>query len=157
MVWYPRMVNTDSRFFYKLFFFLFHYFPAFFIDIVLKLKGSQMRLVKIYNKTYSHLDSYNYFFGNEWKFSILNMKKLYSKMSDQDHFDFPCVGTEKEWDSMLAKSCIGARLHLLQDPVETLPNARRKYAIMRAFYYLLWTVFYAILMNLFKKKFAHKF
>lgn len=154
MVWYPRMVKTNSRFCYKLFFVLFHYFPAFIVDVVLKLKGSKMRLVKIYNKTYSHLDSYNYFFSKEWKFSVSNIKKLHSMMSDQDHSDFTCVGTEEEWDSMLLKCCIGARQHLLQDPVETLPNARKKYAIMRALYYVLCAVFYAMLIYLFRNMFA---
>ena len=157
MVWYPRMVKTDSKCFYKICFVLFHFFPALIIDIVLKLKGSKMRFMKIYNRTYSHLDSYNYFFSNEWKFSVLNMKKLHSLMSDKDHFDFAFVGTEKEWDSMLLNAVIGAREHLLQDPLKTLPKARRKFAIMRSFYYVLCSVFYGILIYILRNMFVHVF
>lgn len=42
-IWMPTITFTDHEFEFKIKYFLYHFVPAFFVDIILRLKGSKMR------------------------------------------------------------------------------------------------------------------
>lgn len=133
-----------SRIKYNLLFFLYHYVPAFFIDIGLILSGSKLRLMKIYSKIYYHLQFIIFFMGSTWKFSDKNMQKMYASMSEADHADFPCtLTTEYEQHSLNAAE--GLRKYFFKESDDDLPKAQRKYKILRVVH----VVFVALIYSLF--------
>lgn len=42
-IWMPTIQFADSEFTFKIKYFAYHYVPAFFVDIVMRLKGSKIR------------------------------------------------------------------------------------------------------------------
>lgn len=146
----PTLSMIASRIEYKLLFLLYHYVPAFFIDIGLLLSGSKLRLMKIYSKIYYHLQFIIFFMGSTWKFSDENMQKMYSSMSEDDLKDFPCtLTTQYEQHSLNAAE--GLRKYFFKESDEDLPKAQRKYKILRVVHFVFLCLIYSSLIYLFYK------
>lgn len=142
MIWKPTLSMVASRLEYNLLFLLYHYVPAFFIDIGLLLSGSKLRLMKIYSKIYYHLQFIIFFMGSTWKFNDTNIQKLYSSMSDDDHKDFPCRLTTK-YEQHSLNAAEGLRKYFFKESDEDLPKAQRKYKILRVVHVVFLFFFYS--------------
>jgi fatty acyl-CoA reductase len=140
MIWMPSLKIVRSEFMFLVFFGLYHYLPAFFIDIGLSLKGTKFRLTTTYNKIFYHLRLYSFFTGNTWKFSDENMQKLYLTMSDKDHQDFPCTLKREDYEPLAVSSMNGLRKHFLKESDKDLLESRRKLKVLKMFRYLYFAI-----------------
>jgi alcohol-forming fatty acyl-CoA reductase len=144
MIWYPYTTVVQSKLLYRLLHFLYHFIPAGLADVILLFKGSKLNVKRIYAKVYFFLEQYRYFMENTWIFSEDNMQSVYSKMTPADHEYFPTQITSQEiaetyffdvWD--------GIKTYVLKETDEDAVEARRKYKILKAVYYLLWGSIYS--------------
>lgn len=143
MAWLPRAKITSSRLKYKFLYFLYHYVPAFFADIVLTCKGSKLSVMKIYSKIYYHVGLYEYFISHSWKFSNENIQKVYAKMSEKDQEEFPTQAFNHE-DALKysVDSYNGLRKYIMKETETDLVEARRKYKIFKIIDRVLWATIY---------------
>lgn len=145
MIWKPNISMATSHLQYKLLYFLYHYVPAFFIDIGLRLSGSKLRLMKVYSKIYYHLQFFSYFGCSTWKFSDTNMQQLYSFMSPDDHHHFPCTLTVDDYASHIQTTADGIRKFFFKDTDADSLAAQRKYQFLRKLHYILLLIIYSTL------------
>lgn len=143
MIWKPTIHYASSPLEYKLLFLLYHYVPAFFIDIALRIGGSKLRLMKIYSKIYYHLQFMEYFMNSTWKFDDTKMQKLYSSMSPDDLSEFPCIERPGESQSHVVHAFNGIRKYFFKETDEELAGARRKYKLLTATHNLFLILFYS--------------
>lgn len=142
-IWIPHTTITTSKFVFRLLFLLYHFVPAFFIDIILYLKGSKISAMKIYSKVYYHLGLYEYFMGRNWKFPDENMQKVYSAMSDKDHESFPTqIVNREEAERYTVNSYHGVRKYLLKESEDDMIAARRKHLAFKIVHHLFWWTVY---------------
>jgi alcohol-forming fatty acyl-CoA reductase len=142
MIWMPNLTITKSRFMYHVFFLLYHYVPAFFIDIVLRVKGSKIRLMKIYMKIYLFISDYDFFINHAWNFSSENMQKVYLSMNKTDHEEFPCVETGNFLERYSTILVNGTRKYFFKETDEDLVIARRNFKILKTVHRILWMTIY---------------
>lgn len=128
---------------FKLLYVLFHYVPAFFIDIGLRLNGSNLRLMKIYNKIYYQFQLYLYFNEHSWKFSDINMQKVYSRMNAGDHEEFPCIARAEDYEQHYCSAINGIRKYFLKESEEDLVAARRQLKVMKVLQFAFLASIYA--------------
>lgn len=79
----------------------------------------------------------SYFCNNEWKFENNNTAALWEELSPTDKKLFPFNVSNLDWEDYFDKFILGSRVHLLQDPIETLPQARRKLKMFQALQYFI--------------------
>lgn len=81
----------------------------------------------------------SYFAMREWDFKNGNVQALWKKMkpTDQEIFQFDI--SSLDWDAYNYTYLRGARLYLLKDPLETIPEGKRKYRRLKIAHYALIT------------------
>lgn len=138
MVWMPRTNVTSSQFAYRVCFVLYHYLPAFFCDIILRLKGSKIRLVSIYSKIFYHFTTVEYFISHNWTFEDNKMQDLYRTMSEKDHEDFYVRLSPDVYESQVISTVKGLRNYFFKEnDGEDLKMARRKLKMFKVLHHLL--------------------
>lgn len=154
MMWLPRNTTTSSEFLFRFYFLLYHYVPAFFIDILLSLKGSKMRLMPIYSKIFFHVKLMSYFPGRTWKFYDDNKLEIFQKMTEKDHLDFPCRMDDHDLSSMHENAVIGIGKYFFRETPEDLIEARKKYKWLNILHYCFLAVVYGICLYVFYRLFG---
>lgn len=145
MIWLPNLTITSSRFVYRFLFFLCHYVPAFLVDIVLVLKGSDIRLTKIYSKVYYYFQLYSYFNDNHWTFADQNMQKIYATLNKRDLQDFPCFASADHYEQHYLNTVNGIRKYFFKETDEDLVEARLKYQKLTILRYIVLGLIYGSL------------
>lgn len=84
------------------------------------------------------------YFGQSWTFSNTNMQKMYSRMSEEDHEEFPCTAKAEDRDQHYTNAVNGLRKYFLKESDDDIVIARRK---LRNFKILRFT-FYALTFSL---------
>lgn len=148
MIWLPRFNGTPSQFMYRFYFVLYHYIPAFFCDIILKITGSKLRLFDIYSKVYYHTQLLDYFMQKSWDFNDSNMRKLYNVMSEQDHRDFPVIIKPEEYEDHAYRGTDGLRKYFFKENDADLLIARKRYKLFNILHNLLLALVYGCLLYL---------
>jgi alcohol-forming fatty acyl-CoA reductase len=144
MIWYPHTTVVQSKLLYRLLHFLYHFIPAALADVVLHFKGSKLNVKHIYAKVYLFIEQYRYFMENTWTFSEDNMQSVYSKMTPADHEYFPTQITSHEMAVNYAvDGLMGFKTYVLKETDEDAVEARRKYKVLKAVYYLMWGSIYS--------------
>ena len=143
MVWYPINTQAKSEFAFRFFFILYHYVPAFFVDIFLKIKGSTMRLIPVYSKIYAQMNLIAYFSNRSWEFEAKNKHEIYQKMSEKDHLDFPCQPNDQELIDMYPKAIAGIVKYFFLETDEDMIKARKKYNNFKILHYCFLAVLYS--------------
>lgn len=146
MIWYPTINATSSDFMFRVLFFLYHYVPALFYDIVLKVQGSKIRLIDIYSKVWFQFQLLNYFINFSWTFKDARMQKLYAAMDKKDHEDFPVIITPDDCEAHCHSGVNGLRKYFFKETDADLHVARRKYKIFKILHYSLKGIIYATLL-----------
>lgn len=144
MIWYPTNTTVGSKFLFHFYYFLYHYVPAFFIDIVLKFKGSKIRLMSIYSKAYLAMNQMGYFALNSWKFEDSNKLLMYENMTKEDLLNFPVYADKERAGEVFANGFRGISKYFFRETEEDLIEARKKLQKMRILHYGFLAVFYAV-------------
>lgn len=153
MVWYPNLKITKTQISFKIWFFILHYLPAFFVDIGLYFMGSKIRLVNIYSKIYKQMQLLTIFTQNSWKFSEKNMQNLHSLMTPEDHENFYCVLKKEDGSDEQIKSAVdGIRKYFFKENEKDLVEARIKYKKLKVLRIVLLLIIFSIMSFLILNK-----
>lgn len=106
-------------------------------------------MVKAYKKVHHLISTVSFFATRSWRFENTNVQKLWRQVDDEDKqlFDFNLENFD--WDDYFRYYTRGGRVYLLKDPMDTLPQGRRKLKLLKIAHYSLCAVllffFYKIL------------
>ncbi|XP_044764595.1 fatty acyl-CoA reductase wat-like [Coccinella septempunctata] len=136
-IWYFCFALRPNPIHHQLALFFLHTVPAHFMDLIMVCMGKQPVAVKGYQKIKKFLDVISYFARRNWAFGVVNVKKLLKKMSpeDRDMFNFDLHSLDM--NEIVRHGILGGRVYLVKDPLDTLPQARRKYMALRVAHYAL--------------------
>ncbi|CAH1962542.1 unnamed protein product [Acanthoscelides obtectus] len=126
-VWYYSFFLTKSRLRYLFTIFFLHTVPAFLIDGVLLCIGKSPKMVKAYSKIHKFGEVISYFSIRTFYFKSQNIRKMLEKMTPKDRSIFFCDLKSLNWDEFFKMYGRGVRVHLLQDPMDTVDEARKKW------------------------------
>lgn len=73
------------------------------------------------------MDVLSYFATQEWKFTNDRLHALMAKLTLKDREKFYCDIRDINWNVYLKSYIRGIRVHLIKDPLDTLPQARIKW------------------------------
>lgn len=85
------------------------------------------RLGKIYDRLSKVGDTLEYFATQEWKFTNYNVQNLWKEMTPEDQSIFFFDMEQMSWRYQTEALCLGLRVYMLKDDVDTLPKARKKW------------------------------
>ncbi|KAJ8982210.1 hypothetical protein NQ317_013512 [Molorchus minor] len=84
-------------------------------------------MMKIYSKIHKFSAVLSYFSVRQWKFGSYNVNKAIDKMTDKDKEIFFSDLRRLNWDEFFQMYLRGVRVYLIQDSMDTLIEARRKW------------------------------
>ncbi|KAL2719271.1 fatty acyl-CoA reductase wat-like isoform X2, partial [Vespula squamosa] len=126
-IWYLSFRNTKYWPVHLFYMYFLHFLPALIIDTVAFCLGKRPRLMKLYNKFHE----LSYLSGNfttvQWKFTNERWNELERKLTTKDRKLFFFDIKDVVWDTYFRTYILGIRTYLLKDPIETFPQARRKW------------------------------
>ncbi|CAH0385202.1 unnamed protein product [Bemisia tabaci] len=126
-IWYYSFWPTNNKLLFTLATFLFHTLPGILMDFICKLTGRKPMLGKIYDRLSKVGDTLEYFATQEWKFTNYNVQNLWKEMTPEDQSIFFFDMEQMSWRYQTEALCLGLRVYMLKDDVDTLPKARKKW------------------------------
>ncbi|KAJ8916661.1 hypothetical protein NQ315_000306 [Exocentrus adspersus] len=126
-VWYYSFGLYKSYAMYLMAIFILHVIPALLVDAALMCAGKSPKMMKIYAKIHKFSTVISYFCTRQWVFKSENVRRLLAKMSNDDKATFFCDLRELDWDLFFQHYLRGVRVYLVHDPMDTLPEAMRKW------------------------------
>lgn len=148
-IWAYLFILTPSPFFYGLLIFFLHWIPAYIVDAFLTIIGKKPMLIKAYTKIGKFSAVIAYFALREWKFSNNNTQNLFKELCDVDKRTFNFDMRTLKWEEYYKTYVKGLRMYLLTDPLETIPQGRRKLLRLKIVHYIVVTVFILCFLKLF--------
>ncbi|VVC43986.1 Hypothetical protein CINCED_3A007887 [Cinara cedri] len=121
--WYPGFSFRTNRMVHRLCEILFHFVPAFILDIVLRLTGSKPMMLKIYRRFKMAARTGEFFALHQWDFISKNIQELDRDTNAADRAEFPVDITQVVWDTYVKDYVFGIRNFVLKDPPSTIPQA----------------------------------
>ncbi|CAH0712960.1 unnamed protein product, partial [Brenthis ino] len=139
-IWMNIFWITSSKFLFNLYFLLLHSIPALIVDTIAILIGKKPLLRPAYKKIRKYLEVISYFTLREWKFHNKNTVSLLKELDDADKHTFNFDIESLKWEEYCKDYLLGMRLYLVKDPLETLPQARKKQLKLKLAHYFLVSV-----------------
>ncbi|XP_044262747.1 fatty acyl-CoA reductase wat-like [Tribolium madens] len=135
-VWYRYIQTTRYKPVHKIREFFYHTLFAYLVDSVLLVAGKRPLAVEKYRKISKLISLLSFFTTRSWTFETNNTERLFDKLDDKDkvvfNFDMKSFNWEKYWDKVI----VGGRIYLLNDPLETVPKAKKKMVLLAAIHYV---------------------
>ncbi|CAH0712964.1 unnamed protein product, partial [Brenthis ino] len=146
IMWKYVLWMTPSKFLHNFYCLLLHWIPAYVVDTIAITIRKKPVLRKAYEKIGKFSEVISFFAIREWKFHNKNTLNLLKELDDADKhiFNFD-IGSFK-WDEYFKDYLKGIRLYLLKDPLETIPQAKKKYfKLVLAHYFLVSLIVFGLL------------
>ncbi|XP_065170715.1 fatty acyl-CoA reductase wat-like [Atheta coriaria] len=143
---YPCVKLTRHKIIHKIRAFYMHHLPAHICDVVLYVFGSKFSVRFFYKLLHNFLDETSYFSTRQWKFCNDNVQKLWNGLSPLDQQLFHFSMKDFDWDDYILEFLRNGRVYLLQDSMETLPQARRRLKVLKIIHYIIIILEYAFLL-----------
>ncbi|CAG9802080.1 unnamed protein product [Chironomus riparius] len=124
-LWYPNVTITLNKFYYLINIILFQWIPAYFIDLLLLIFGQKRFMVHVQKKIAIGMDVLKCFTMNNWNFRSKNFTDLVEIQSKEEYDMFFVDTRQIDVDKMVRQSIIGGRVYCLNDPLSTVPKAKR--------------------------------
>ncbi|XP_037947415.1 fatty acyl-CoA reductase wat-like [Teleopsis dalmanni] len=152
-LWYLCYANRPNKIMHMLSIFFLHYVPATIFDAVCMCLGKKPRLLNTYKKIHKFMSVIEYFSLRQWDFQIENVRSLWESLCDRDKEIFFFDMTQLDWDLFLQQYFRGIRQYLLQDPLDTIPQALvrwnrlywlhqcLKFAVLALLAHITWLIF----------------
>jgi len=129
-IWYPSLKFHTSLFMYKLSAIFFHFIPAFFLDMVLRLTGGRPILVRLHKNIWNSLNLLEKFIFTEWKYHNKNTMALSQQLTPKDKELFFIDITELNWEKYFEHLAKGVLRYLNNEHPKHLPAALKKDKIL---------------------------
>ncbi|XP_046146108.1 putative fatty acyl-CoA reductase CG5065 [Osmia bicornis bicornis] len=131
VTWYPCCTYRQNRFIHNLILFTLNIFPAFLIDIFVKLTGGKPIMMKLMNRVQRFAEASEYFTMHEWHFHRDNLYELAKKVKSlKDSNNFVVISEDLNWESYLRSYILGIRTFIQKDTPETLKTARNRLHVL---------------------------
>ncbi|XP_057663817.1 fatty acyl-CoA reductase wat-like isoform X1 [Diorhabda carinulata] len=122
-IWYFCFSLQSNYFLYLLFRFFLHTVPAYIVDGALLCMGQKPKMYNVYRKIHKFSGVLSYFTKKTWIFKSNNVQRVCKKLSKRDNEIFFCDLSQINWDEYSKHFIRGIRIYLVNDPMETLPQA----------------------------------
>lgn len=122
-IWYLCYSNNPNRLMHFLTILFLHYVPAIIFDTFSLCIGKKPRLLNTYKKIHRFMNVIEYFSMRQWEYQTDNVKNLWQRLSNRDKDIFFFDMSQLDWDLFLQHYFRGIRQFLLNDPLETIPEA----------------------------------
>ncbi|KAL3271476.1 hypothetical protein HHI36_021961 [Cryptolaemus montrouzieri] len=142
-VWKPFYQMRETWIHHTLAILFLHTIPAYLIDFFLRIIGQKPLAVEAYEKINKLGDVLSYFTLREWEFRNDNIQHLWKELNEEDRKLFPFTMENFDWNSYSKVFVRGARLYILKEPVETIPQGLK---IMRRFVIIHYTLLTVLVM-----------
>lgn len=96
-----------------------------------------LRFAKIFKKIDKFCDVLSHFTMNQWEFQNNNTQNLFKRLNAVDKKLYNFDMSSMLWSDYFKTYMIGGRLYLLKDPLDTLPQGRRKMLMVTIGHYTL--------------------
>ncbi|KAK0080274.1 hypothetical protein PV326_008262 [Microctonus aethiopoides] len=123
-----------------------HFIPAVIADIALLITRRKPRAVSIFWKLTSSLHMMFYFLNTNWRIHIHETQKVWDRMNERDRHLFFCDFRLFDWITYGYSYWAGLRVYVLDDPMTTLPAARKKYKIFQGLYEIFKAMLYTYIL-----------
>ncbi|XP_049883820.1 fatty acyl-CoA reductase wat-like [Pectinophora gossypiella] len=153
-VWYSFTNQTTCRYYYLMLMWLWHYIPAYFIDLGLSIVGKRPSAVKLYTKAAKLMDVLFYFTTNEWKQCDRNLQALAAGMSPVDRTIYDLEISKIDWVEMMTIWAIGIRKYIVKDGLQGTQEGIDKQKRYRIIHYLFSIVYFFILWKILSWSFS---
>ncbi|XP_037955085.1 putative fatty acyl-CoA reductase CG5065 [Teleopsis dalmanni] len=124
-LWYPDGSIKKNYYQHLICVILFHYLPAYFIDLCLFLLGRKPFLVQIQKKISTGLKLLQYYTTKNWDFKNEKFQKLNAKLNSTDQKIFDVSASQVNWEQYIRIYILGMRKFILKEGDETIPNAKK--------------------------------
>ncbi|KAI4498876.1 hypothetical protein M0802_006051 [Mischocyttarus mexicanus] len=150
IVWYPSVIITKNKFFYKILSVICHTVPATLIDIALLCFGQKPRMKKTINKITNFVEILSFFSLRNWIFVNDNVQNMWTRLHSKDQQLFKFSMVNFDWQIYLHNYMKGIRTYIFKEEKDTLEKSklklRRLYWINQIFKILLcvggfWAIF----------------
>ncbi|XP_060533075.1 fatty acyl-CoA reductase wat-like [Cylas formicarius] len=147
-IWYYFFGLYKNYYHYLVATFLFHTMPAIVADVVMFCMGKTPQMSKVYKKIHKFSDVISYFATRSWKIQSARVHQLISKMSGEDQDLFFCDLRKLDWNEFYLSYLRGVRVYLLKDPMDTLPQARKRWSRLYAAHQVTKALVFLLLLRL---------
>ncbi|XP_047097962.1 fatty acyl-CoA reductase 1-like isoform X2 [Schistocerca piceifrons] len=145
-IWYPVGDMTSSPFLHKLRHIFFHMIPAYIIDFFVFLAGKKPFLVNVQNRLQVGQGMLSYYMVHEWLFYNDRLHALADSMVPEDRETFYTDIKPIDWFDFCRKAITGAKLYILKEDIENLPNAQRHMRKLYWLHHIVLAIFYGLLI-----------
>ncbi|KAG4078765.1 hypothetical protein HA402_015355 [Bradysia odoriphaga] len=122
-IWYLCYANNPNKLMHLLSIFFLHYIPAIIIDAFALMIGKKPRLLNTYKKIHRFMNVIEYFSMRQWDYQMDNMIGLWHNLTKKDKEIYFFDMSQLDWDLFLQHYFRGIRQYLLNDPLDTIPEA----------------------------------
>nr|CAD7463332.1 unnamed protein product [Timema tahoe] len=132
IAWYPGGSMKKSKLLHNICVFFFHLLPAYFIDSLIFLAGHKPIMIRIQRRISKGFEVFEYYANNQWDFKNDHVHVLRKLMNPREKKAFKIDGEGLNIDSYFEDCISAARIYILNEPLDTLPAARRHMRITRS-------------------------
>ncbi|CAO1328112.1 unnamed protein product [Diamesa serratosioi] len=126
IVWYPTKTNFEITSHHKLSLIFMHFLPALLIDCSLRITGKKMTMVNLHKKISGLMDGFRHFTSNNFDFKTENFQQMEEELNVRDKKKFFCNMNKIPLLPYIEGYSLGIREFVMNDKMETLPEARAK-------------------------------
>ncbi|XP_073831788.1 fatty acyl-CoA reductase wat-like [Musca autumnalis] len=139
IMWYPMVKPISNNLLYRLMAILYQTIPAYIMDMICKLRGSKMSVVKLNGKISRLTNITRVFLKYDFTFDTANTRHLWKSMSSEDKklFNFDMISLQ--WNVYLQNNAKGLRLFVAKEESSTIPAAKSSLKRSSYVYSLLFT------------------
>jgi len=121
----PNVRFTGTRIIHNYWQVVSHYIPAIIADGISIMSGGKPRIMNIYKRMNSSLQTYQFFISNEWTWSNSVYSKILQSIPSEDKPTFDFDMRKIDWESYYKALTLGVKVYVLKDDLNELPKARR--------------------------------
>ncbi|KAK5638969.1 hypothetical protein RI129_013264 [Pyrocoelia pectoralis] len=133
--WHKFTIYASNKYMLIVLHYILHVSMGYIIDFLNLLQGQKPFAVKKYRQASSRLEVINYFVRGEWTFGNNNTQLLWKGMSLKDRQLFNFDMESHNWEEYAATYGHGLRVYLLKDPMDTVPQAKKRQMKLKVAHY----------------------
>ncbi|XP_043483087.1 putative fatty acyl-CoA reductase CG5065 [Leptopilina heterotoma] len=130
VVWYPGGSMKKSRLMHNICVLFFHMIPAYIIDALIFLAGHKPIMCRVHRRIQKGFEVFEYYANNQWDFVNTNITQIRDKLNPREKIMYQIHGDDLDLDAYFEACIRSARVFILNEPLETLPAARRHMKVM---------------------------
>ncbi|XP_075147044.1 fatty acyl-CoA reductase 1 [Haematobia irritans] len=123
-LWYPNGDVTKNYLYFKFCVLLFHYLPAYVLDVILVLLRRKPFLVRVQHKVSAGIKLVQYYTTKDWVFETQKFEELSSNLNKKDADIFNMDTNQLHFEEYLQNYILGIRKYMLGESDSTIPRAR---------------------------------